>query len=159
MENNLFAFVFSLKKTLHQIINIKALNEQINNKANKSFHFYRTSTMIDIITTRFREAYTWVVPTERERLQSRPFKKERNSSMKKLSDELQKNENYVNISFLISFVICVLLSINGPNLFFTHLDERCQSGDSEELCKFSFTIAWADLSGLFKKFGPGSLIS
>lgn len=48
--------------------------------------------MIEIITTRFREAYTWIVPTEHERLQNGGFIKERPiHSFKKFSNELHKS--------------------------------------------------------------------
>lgn len=46
--------------------------------------------MIDIITTRFREAYTWIVPTEHERLQVGNYRREHMTSMKRFSDELHK---------------------------------------------------------------------
>lgn len=50
----------------------------------------RTSTMIDIITTRFREAYTWIIPPEHERLQTGNYRREHMLSMKRFSDELHR---------------------------------------------------------------------
>lgn len=48
--------------------------------------------MIEIITTRFREAYTWIIPAEHERLQSGGFKRERTiHSVKRFSNELHKS--------------------------------------------------------------------
>lgn len=48
--------------------------------------------MIEIITTRFREAYTWIIPTEHERLQNGDFKNERSiHSFKRFSNELHKS--------------------------------------------------------------------
>lgn len=70
--------------------------------------------MIDIITTRFREAYTWVVPPD-DRLQSRNFKKTTNSSIKRFSDELHKKETHV-IIFRKSFSLFNFLFYGSMSL-------------------------------------------
>lgn len=47
--------------------------------------------MIDIITTRFREAYTWIIPPEHEKHQSHSFRREQSiTSIKRYNNERRK---------------------------------------------------------------------
>lgn len=73
--------------------------------------------MIDIITTRFREAYTWIIPPEHERLQTGAYRREHMLSMKRFSDELHRrfsseteaSETQVIISLCSHFFVNVAL--------------------------------------------------
>lgn len=69
----------------------RVLNRLKEKLITRSLSICRTSTMIDIITTRFREAYTWIIPPEHEKHQSGSFRREQSiTSMRRYNNERRK---------------------------------------------------------------------
>lgn len=130
------------------------------------FLFRRTNTMIEIITTRFHEAYTWILPPEQHvshgsfmREQQHMFSKYKrmngNSHKTPLLDG-DKSIHVINIWFLsplCHFPFCLLASLHLHSRSGVEQTHYCGNGRQAKLAQINFHSSLNSLS-VFRNFLP-----
>lgn len=130
------------------------------------FLFRRTNTMIEIITTRFHEAYTWILPPEQHvshgsftKEQQRMFSKYKqmngNSHKTPLLDG-DKSIHVIKIWFLsplCHFPFCLLASLHLYSRSGVEQTHYCGNGRQAKLAQINFHSSLNSLS-VFRNFLP-----
>lgn len=116
--------------------------------------------MIDIITTRFREAYTWIIPVEHENHRSASFKRELSiTSIKRFNEERRRmiSLEEEDVKFLSNVIIIAFARFGCGSMKSTltlfHIAEIPRHEKSR--CIVDFAFARTDLSRLLQELRQG----